>query len=124
VDAESQMSSIEGLFAAGECASGINGANRLAATRLSILIRLRQARRRVCGAVRQGTPGQPRVDEEAAGRATTQSLAPFDRGRGAENPYNLQQDLQDAMQNLVRIVRTESEMREALNKIDAFQRAG
>src|SRR4029077_800766 len=68
--------------------------------------------------------GQPRIDEAAAVSAITEALAPFERGAEGENPYNVQQDLQDAMQKLVGIVRNEPEMREALNKIqDLKQRA-
>jgi len=120
VDADSQMTKVPGLFAAGECASGINGANRLGGNSLSDLIVFgKRAGEYAAQFARQN--GQPRVDDDRVDTAIKDSLAPFDRGRGAENPYNLQQDLQDAMQNLVGIVRTESEMREALNKIQDFK---
>ena len=119
VDADSQMSTIPGLFAAGECASGINGANRLGGNSLSDLIVFGQ-RAGEYAAQYARAQGQPRIDEAAADRAISQSLAPFDRGAEGENPYNVQQDLQDAMQRLVGIVRTETEMREALNRIHDF----
>jgi len=120
VDADSQMSSVTGLFAAGECASGINGANRLGGNSLSDLIVFGK-RAGEYAAQYARTAGQPRVDDGAADRAITDSLAPFDRGSRGENPYNVQQDLQDAMQSLVGIVRTESEMREALAKVQDFK---
>src|SRR4029077_15110260 len=59
-----------------------------------------------------------------ADRAIKESLAPFDRGSAGENPYKVQQDLQDAMQALVGIVRTEAEMQEALVKIRALKERG
>jgi succinate dehydrogenase / fumarate reductase flavoprotein subunit len=120
VDADSQMTMVPGLFAAGECASGINGANRLGGNSLSDLIVFgKRAGEYAAQFATQN--GQPRVDDGRVDTAIKDSLAPFDRGRGAENPYNLQQDLQEAMQNLVGIVRTESEMREAVNKIQDFK---
>jgi len=54
-------------------------------------------------------------------RAITASLMPFERGSQGENPYKVQQDLQDTMQNLVGIVRTEAEMQDALVKIEALK---
>src|ERR1043165_5408151 len=119
VDADSQMSTIEGLFAAGECASGINGANRLGGNSLSDLIVFgKRAGEYAAQFAKQN--GQPRLDDGRADKAIKDSLAPFERGAQAENPYKVQQDLQDTMQNLVGIVRPESEMQEALVKIRAL----
>jgi succinate dehydrogenase / fumarate reductase flavoprotein subunit len=124
VDADSQMSTVPGLFAAGECASGINGANRLGGNSLSDLIVFGKRAGEYASQYARAN-GQPRVDEGAADRAIAQSLTPFDRGAEGENPYNIQQDLQDAMQRLVGIVRNEAEMREALGRIRDFnERAG
>ncbi|HYS27537.1 MAG TPA: fumarate reductase/succinate dehydrogenase flavoprotein subunit [Vicinamibacterales bacterium] len=124
VDADSQMSTVPGLFAAGECASGINGANRLGGNSLSDLIVFGKRAGEYASQYARANV-QPRVDEGAADRAIAQSLAPFDRGAEGENPYNIQQDLQDAMQRLVGIVRNEAEMREALGRIRDFnERAG
>jgi len=124
VDADSQMSTVPGLFAAGECASGINGANRLGGNSLSDLIVFGKRAGEYASQYARAN-GQARVDEGAADRAIAQSLAPFDRGAEGENPYNIQQDLQDAMQRLVGIVRNEAEMREALGRIRDFnERAG
>jgi succinate dehydrogenase / fumarate reductase flavoprotein subunit len=116
VDADSQMTTVPGLFAAGECASGINGANRLGGNSLSDLIVFGK-RAGEYAAQYARNAGQPRVDDGAAERAIKDSLAPFDRGSQGENPYKVQQDLQESMQNLVGIVRTESEIREGLVKI-------
>jgi succinate dehydrogenase / fumarate reductase flavoprotein subunit len=120
VNAESQETNIPGLFAAGECASGINGANRLGGNSLSDLIVFgKRAGEYAAQLARKG--GQPRVDNAAADNAIKESLAPFDRGAQGENPYKVQQDLQDAMQALVGIVRTEAEMQEALVRIQALK---
>ncbi len=60
----------------------------------------------------------PRLDEAAIDRATRAALAPFDRGSAGENPFKVQQDLQDTMQDLVGIVRVDAELREALKRLD------
>ena len=120
VDADTQMSTIPGLFAAGECASGINGANRLGGNSLSDLIVF--GKRAGEYAAQFGREhGQLRVDEKAAERAILESLAPFDRGDAGENPYTVLADLQETMQALVGIVRLEDEMQEAVKRIDDYK---
>jgi succinate dehydrogenase / fumarate reductase flavoprotein subunit len=120
VDADTQMSTIPGLFAAGECASGINGANRLGGNSLSDLIVFgKRAGEYAAQWARQH--GAVRVDDGAVDRGIRASLAPFDRGDEGENPYKVQSDLQETMQALVGIVRTESEMQEALARIAALK---
>jgi succinate dehydrogenase / fumarate reductase flavoprotein subunit len=120
VDGDTQMSTIPGLFAAGECASGINGANRLGGNSLSDLIVFGK-RAGEYAAQWSREHGQARVDEGAVNAALQESLAPFERGDSGENPYKVQSDLQDTMQALVGIVRLESEMREALTRIQQFK---
>jgi len=120
VDADTQMSSIPGLFAAGECASGINGANRLGGNSLSDLIVFgKRAGEYAAQFAREH--GQAKVEEGLATRAMQESLAPFDRGATGENPYRVQSELQDTMQALVGIVRSENEMKEALTRIQTFK---
>ena len=119
VDAESQMTNVPGLFAAGECSAGINGANRLGGNSLSDLIVFgKRAGEYAAQYARKA--GQPRIDDAASEKAIKDSLVPFERGSKGENPYKVQQDLQDTMQNLVGIVRMEGEMQEALVKIAAL----
>ena len=119
VNADTQESTIPGLFAAGECAAGINGANRLGGNSLSDLIVFgKLAGEYAAEYARKHTA--VKLDEGAVERAIRNSLEPFDRGAGGENPYKVQQDLQDTMQALVGIVRTESEMQEALVRIAGF----
>jgi len=119
VNADTQESTIPGLFAAGECAAGINGANRLGGNSLSDLIvfgkRAGEHAAAHAGSRRPFTLNPRTIDE-----ATKAALAPFDRGAAGENPFTVQHDLQETMQDLVGIVRTDAEMREALTKLDAL----
>jgi succinate dehydrogenase / fumarate reductase, flavoprotein subunit len=120
VDADTQMSSIPGLFAAGECASGINGANRLGGNSLSDLIVFGK-RAGEYAAIWAREHGEARVDDGALAAIEKTALDPFTRGAQGENPYKLQQDLQDTMQDLVGIVRMESEMQTALGRLQEFK---
>jgi succinate dehydrogenase / fumarate reductase flavoprotein subunit len=120
VDADTQMSTIPGLFAAGECAAGINGANRLGGNSLSDLLVFGK---RAGEYAAQFAKEHQRVpfDDAAADRAMKDALQPFDRAASSENPYTVQAALQDMMQNLVGIVRTESEMQQALRELDGLK---
>ena len=123
VEPDTQMSRVPGLFAAGECAAGINGANRLGGNSLSDLLvfgkRAGEFAAKFAKENSLGTIGSPQAEQiESAAR---EALAPFERS-SSESPYQVQKDLQDAMQDLVGIVRNESEMREALGKIDDFKK--
>jgi succinate dehydrogenase / fumarate reductase flavoprotein subunit len=123
VEPDTQMSRVPGLFAAGECAAGINGANRLGGNSLSDLLvfgkRAGEFAAKFAKENSLGTIGPPQAEQiESAAR---EALAPFER-RSSESPYQVQKDLQDTMQDLVGIVRNESEMREALGKIDDFKK--
>jgi succinate dehydrogenase / fumarate reductase flavoprotein subunit len=123
VDADTQMSTIPGLFAAGECASGINGANRLGGNSLSDLIVFgKRAGEYAAQWARQN--GAARVDGGAVEQAIREVLTPFETGDGGENPYKVQADLQDTMQSLVGIVRQESEMKEAVSRIQRLNERG
>jgi succinate dehydrogenase flavoprotein subunit len=116
VDADTQMSTIPGLFAAGECAAGINGANRLGGNSLSDLLVFgkRAGEHAVEFAAQQR---QPSLDEAAIDAAARAAVVPFDHGADGEAPYGVQRDLQELMQEHVGIVRTESEMAHALQGI-------
>jgi succinate dehydrogenase / fumarate reductase, flavoprotein subunit len=113
VDADTQMSTIPGLFAAGECAAGINGANRLGGNSLSdLLVFGKRAGEYGAAFAKQQTA--PRVDTAQVETAMKRALEPFDRGDTSENPFKIQQDLQNLMQDLVGIVRDGREMQQAL----------
>jgi len=116
VDGDSQMSTVPGLFAAGEVAAGLHGANRLGGNSLSdLLVFGRRAGRHSAEFAKAN--GTAKIDEQELQSAAAAALAVFDRGAAGENPYQIQHDLQDAMQDLVGIVRIESEMRQALDEI-------
>src|SRR6266436_6354141 len=121
VDPDTQMSRLPGLFAAGECAAGINGANRLGGNSLSdLLVFGKRAGEFAAKFAKENQHG--RMESEKIDRVAREALAPFEsRGRGSENPYAIQKDLQETMQDLVGIVRNETEMREALERIGKFK---
>src|SRR6201996_4440524 len=112
VDAESQMSDVPGLFAAGECAAGLHGANRLGGNSLSDLLVFgkRAGEYAVRFAKENGATAVNTGQIEASAR---EALLPFQRT--GENPYQVQQDLQIMMQDLVGIVRRQDEMERALD---------
>jgi succinate dehydrogenase / fumarate reductase, flavoprotein subunit len=120
VDGDSQMSSVPGLFAAGEAAAGLHGANRLGGNSLSDLVVFGRRAGRFAAefAKSNGANGaSTTIDEEQLQATAKAALIPFDKGASGENPYQIQYDLQESMQDLVGIVRTESEMQQALEKI-------
>jgi succinate dehydrogenase / fumarate reductase, flavoprotein subunit len=120
VDGDSQMSSVPGLFAAGEVAAGLHGSNRLGGNSLSdLLVFGRRAGRYAAEFARHNTTAA--IDEQELQSTATAALGPFERGPSAENPYQVQHDLQETMQNLVGIVRLESEMEQALEEIDRLR---
>src|SRR5947208_4756452 len=120
VDPDTQMSRLPGLFAAGECAAGINGANRLGGNSLSDLLVFGKRAGEFAAKFAKENQHDP-VQSEKIDTVARKALAPFER-RDDENPYQMQKDLQDTMQDLVGIVRNESEMREALEKIDDLKK--
>jgi len=116
VDGDSQMSTVPGLFAAGEVAAGLHGANRLGGNSLSDLVVFGRRAGRFA-AVFAKANGPVTIDETELQAMATAALVPFDRGPSSENPYQIQYDLQETMQDLVGIVRVESEMQQALDAI-------
>lgn len=115
VDADTQMSSVPGLFAAGECAAGINGANRLGGNSLSdLLVFGKRAGEFAAKFVKEQSLGK--IDEATLKNLADEALRPFENGTG-DNPYTVQRDLQEMMQHNVGIVRDESEMRSALEHL-------
>jgi len=120
VDSDSQMSTVPGLFAAGECAAGINGANRLGGNSLSdLLVFGKRAGEYAAQFAKQNGPTP--IDPTDVRRAVDNAVSPFERQSAAENPYAVQTALQDMMQNLVGIVRTQSEMEQALAELGTLK---
>jgi succinate dehydrogenase / fumarate reductase flavoprotein subunit len=119
VDPDTQMTRLPGLFAAGECAAGINGANRLGGNSLSdLLVFGKRAGEFAAKFARENQHGT--IDRQKIDIVAREALASFER-RDGENPYAIQKDLQETMQDLVGIVRNETEMRQAMEKIGNFK---
>jgi succinate dehydrogenase / fumarate reductase flavoprotein subunit len=116
VDGYTQMSSMPGLFAAGECAAGINGANRLGGNSLSDLLVFGK-RAGEYGAKFARENRRVAVDPEQVRTATAEAVKPFENPAAGENPYAVQAALQELMQTHVGIVRTEAEMQHALAQL-------
>jgi succinate dehydrogenase / fumarate reductase flavoprotein subunit len=120
VEPESQMSTIPGLFAAGECGAGLHGANRLGGNSLSdLLVFGKRAGEYAAKFARQTSASKVPLDQVDA--AAKKALEPFERGVAGENPFAIQYELQESMQDLVGIVRREDEMERALEKIAALK---
>jgi succinate dehydrogenase / fumarate reductase flavoprotein subunit len=129
VDGDTQSSTVPGLYAAGECAAGLHGANRLGGNSLSdLLVFGKRAGEYAAKFARE--QGDTAIDAAEAERAIRDALQPFERGPGVDGrgPYQVQHELQTIMQDLVGIVRTEAEMVRALGEIgrleDAARRVG
>jgi len=119
VDAETGQSSLPGLFAAGEVAAGLHGANRLGGNSLSDLLVF--GRRAGWAAGEYAQKGSfPMIDGAQISDAAQQLLAPFERTEG-ENPYAIHRDLQEVMQNLVGIFRTDEDLRRALGELEKLK---
>ncbi len=124
VNGETQMSRVPGLFAAGECAVGINGANRLGGNSLSDLLVFGK-RAGEHAALYARDAAQPAIHADQLEAAARWALAPFDRSGTAEGAYQVQAALQELMQHDVGIVRREEEMLHALAEIAKLrERAG
>jgi succinate dehydrogenase / fumarate reductase flavoprotein subunit len=120
VDGDTQMSTVPGLFAAGECAAGLHGANRLGGNSLSDLLVFGQRAGEHAAKYARGSK-TPVIDEAQVERATREALEPFGRA-GSENPYTVQHELQDSMQSLVGIVRNQHEMEQGLANVLALKK--
>jgi len=120
VDGDTQMSSVPGLFAAGEVGAGLHGANRLGGNSLSDLLvfGMRAGKYAAEFASRQSSA---KIDAQEADAVIRGALEPFDRQGGAEGPYQVEHDLQTMMQDLVGIVRREEELRRALDALKTLR---
>jgi succinate dehydrogenase / fumarate reductase, flavoprotein subunit len=120
VDAETAATAVPGLFAAGEVAGGMHGSNRLGGNSLSDLIVFgKRAGMGAADYIEGGAALSP-LDEAQVQHYVDEALAPFERDSG-ENPYDIQRDLQEMMQANVGIIRTGSELEEALEKLEEFK---
>jgi succinate dehydrogenase / fumarate reductase flavoprotein subunit len=120
VDGDSQMSSVPGLFAAGECAAGLHGANRLGGNSLSDLLVFGRRAGAYAASYAREHGAMPIAEDEVA-QAASAILAPFERMGSGESPFQVQHALQELMQDKVGIVRREEELQEALEGIAALR---
>jgi succinate dehydrogenase / fumarate reductase flavoprotein subunit len=119
VEAETAASSLPGLFAAGECAAGLHGGNRLGGNSLSdLLVFGRRAGLSAAAYASKATAVS--LDNQQIDEAERDVLAPFDRSEG-ENPYTVHRDLQEVMQNLVGIFRVEEDMVKAMGELEKLK---
>jgi len=116
VDAETAQSTLPGLFAAGEAAAGLHGSNRLGGNSLSDLLVFGR-RAGLAAAEHAKRASTPFIDNSQIEQAEKELLAPFSN-HGTESPYAVHRDLQEVMQNLVGIYRTEEDLKKALAEIE------
>jgi succinate dehydrogenase flavoprotein subunit len=124
VDADTARATVPGLFAAGEVTGGMHGANRLGGNSLSDLLVFGRRAGLYAALYAKDLGGRLRVDMGQVEALAGELLEPFSRS-GGENPYGIQGELQETMQGLVGIIRTETELKEALKRLETLKgRAG
>jgi succinate dehydrogenase / fumarate reductase flavoprotein subunit len=120
VDADTAAATVAGLYAAGEVAGGMHGSNRLGGNSLSDLVVFGRRAGRAAAEYALGLDGAPAVDSGELASLAEGALQPFSREHG-ENPYTIWHQLQDLMQELVGIIRTEVELKQALDQLGALK---
>ncbi len=120
VDADTAASTIDGLFAAGEVAGGMHGSNRLGGNSLSDLVVFGKRAGEYAAKRALGMTKDVEVDQAEVRDAINEALAPFNRSQG-DNPYKIQQEIQDTMQSLVGIIRNQQELEQAQVEIDKLK---
>jgi succinate dehydrogenase / fumarate reductase flavoprotein subunit len=121
VNADTTATTVPGLFAAGEVAAGLHGANRLGGNSLSDLLVFGRRAGLYAAEYAKAFTGSLSVNNEQVDAIAREMLAPFD-SQGTENPYTIHSDLQQSMQDLVGIIRVESELKQALEIIQQLKR--
>lgn len=119
VEADSTMTTVPGLFACGEVAAGMHGANRLGGNSLSDLLVFGRRAGLGAKAFIEEHPGTPTVSDESIAEAAKRITGCFEAEKG-ENPYALHAELQDLMQSQVGIVRTEEDLKDAIDKLETM----
>jgi len=120
VDADTAATTVKGLYAAGEVAAGLHGANRLGGNSLSDLVVFGRRAGLYAAEYAKGLTSMPDVNPEEIDYTIQVMLKPFGNG-GGENPYAIHADLQECMQNNVGLIRIESEMMQALNVLQKLK---
>jgi succinate dehydrogenase / fumarate reductase flavoprotein subunit len=119
VEAETAAATIPGLFAAGEAAAGLHGANRLGGNSLSDLLVFGR-RAGIAAAEHAGKAGSANIDTRQIDEASQEMLGPFARSDG-ESPYRIHETLQDTMQSYVGIFRNEDDLRKGLSELEVLK---
>ena len=120
VDPDTEATTVPGLFAAGEAAAGLHGANRLGGNSLSDLVVFGRRAGAAAAAYARALAGGPKPDDSEIEAETRAMLAPFERGSG-ESPYAVHEALQDCMGRLVGIFRVEAELERALEELETLK---
>ncbi len=120
VDPETQETRVRGLFAAGECAAGMHGANRLGGNSLSDLLVFGRIAGLHAGRFAKEKSALPSVDAGQIEAAAREALEPFERTEGP-NPFALHEELKDTMQTYAGIIRTEEDLTEGLRRLEALR---
>lgn len=120
VDPDTEVSAVPGLYAVGECSGGMHGSNRLGGNSLSDLLVFGRRAGDAAAAYVAGLDQHPVMSEAAIRAGEWSALTPF-HSEGGDNPYTLQQDLQQAMNDLVGIIRTGTELEQALASIEELK---
>ncbi len=121
VDPDTQESAVTGLYAVGECSGGMHGSNRLGGNSLGdLLVFGKRAGEAASAYAASLGDARPTIVEADIKVAQAHALAPFEV-EGGENPYTIQHDLQQAMNDLVGIIRNGAELEESLRAIEAFK---
>jgi len=120
VEADTTQSTVKGLFAAGECAGGMHGSNRLGGNSLSDLLVFGRRAGLYAALYAKDFGGPLTVNSAEIESVAQEAVAPLTRTHG-ENPYAIQSELQEVMQNFVGIIRNEADMREALGRLEVLK---
>jgi succinate dehydrogenase / fumarate reductase flavoprotein subunit len=126
VDPDTGQSTVAGLFAAGECSGGMHGSNRLGGNSLSDLLVFGRRAGAGAAAYVNALPARPAVAQQDLDRAAARAVQPFEAGgngaAAAENPYTIHAELQQSMNDLVGIIRTQAEIEQALGRLEELKR--
>jgi succinate dehydrogenase / fumarate reductase, flavoprotein subunit len=120
VDPDTAATSIAGLFAAGEVSGGMHGSNRLGGNSLSDLLVFGKRAGDGAASYLEGLDARPSASDTTLAEAQAEALAPLQRAEG-ENPYTVHAELQQAMNDLVGLIRRESEVKQALTELEQFR---
>jgi len=120
VDPDTELTGVTGLYAVGECSGGMHGSNRLGGNSLSDLLVFGRRAGEAAAAYASGLASRPAVRDADVQAAEWSAVSPFNVD-GGDNPYTIQSDLQQSMNDLVGIIRTAPELEEAMTAIEALK---